>query len=56
MFSIAYVVNDDCKRNERNWFQNGSLTDMDSSLTKRERYSFDFKLFNDEYCAPIVNV
>jgi hypothetical protein len=49
------VVNGDWRRNERNWFQNGSLTDIVSSLTKRDKYSFDFKWFNEEYCAPIFH-
>lgn len=49
-----YVVNGDWRWNDRNWFQNGSFTDIDSSLTKRDKYSLDFKLFNDEYCAPIL--
>lgn len=55
LFSFMYyVVNGDWKRNERNWFQNGSFTDIVSSLTKRDKYWFDFNSFKDEYWAPIV--
>ncbi len=50
---VNYVVNGDCWRNERNWFQKGSSIDIDSSLTKRDKYSLDFRSFNEEYCAPI---
>jgi len=51
-----YVVNGDCRRNERNWFQNGSFNDMDSSPMKRDKYSLDFRSFEEEYCAPILRI
>lgn len=51
---FAYVVNGDCRRNERNGFQNGSFIDIDSSPIKRVKYSFDVRSFREENCAPIL--